>query len=204
MKKISNIFKDDFPKEECVHIIIKAPEPVFSVHKCIEFDEQAEQYPEMDKKLSEILLSKNEKESIIEIAIMSRVTGPQYRDFLSSVVIRKEAITIQHNPITKTISEFNWGSEDEASYIDACTVWLSNFVTIPEGMELYCASEYLSGSGGAEPGAVGPEHILALPKVDIMKWLPSPDIGDMRDFFDEMSEKERKEWNARYALNCVM
>ena len=28
------------------------------------------------------------------------------------------------------------------------------------------------------PGVVGPEHILPLPKVDIMKWLPSPGIGE--------------------------
>ena len=27
MTKISNVFRDDSPKEECVHIIVKAPEP---------------------------------------------------------------------------------------------------------------------------------------------------------------------------------
>lgn len=51
---------------------------------------------------------------------------------------------------------------------------------------------------------VGQEQLLALPKVDMMRWLPSPDTGDMRDFFDEMSERERREWNARYTLIYMM
>jgi len=65
-------------------------------------------------------------------------------------------------------------------------------------------AEYFPGSSRVNPGVVNPRHILVLPKVDIMKWLPSPDIGDMRDFFSEMSERKRREWNTRYALNCVM
>ncbi|KAF8423021.1 hypothetical protein EV426DRAFT_669157 [Tirmania nivea] len=233
MDTIEEIFENDPPQRKCVHIVIKVPE--------------------MDKNLSQILLvSEMKKEFMIEIA-MFQVSWAQYRNFLSSVGIRKEAITIQHNSTAKTISEFNWGPGNEASYADAYTAWLSDIVTIPERMELYCfkgtvdiaivqspyvkcydiasgirmgielkrvfvlldhqrryprvltaLAEYLSGSGGADPGVVGPEHILALPKVDIMKWLPSPAIGDMRDFFDEMSERERREWNARYALNYVM
>ena len=59
-------------------------------------------------------------------------------------------------------------------------------------------AEYFSGSGGVGAGVPGPgvtilgfnspgvagSNILALPEVDIMKWLSSPGIGDMGDFFD--------------------
>jgi len=54
--------------------------------------------------------------------------------------IRKEAITLQLNPATKTISEFSWGPGNGTSYADAYTRWLSDFVKIPEEMELYYAS----------------------------------------------------------------
>ena len=49
---------------------------------------------------------------------------------------------------------------------------------------------YITGPTTVGPAVICPEHIRALSKVHIMKWLPSPDIGDVRDFLDEMPERE--------------
>ena len=40
-------------------------------------------------------------------------------------------------------------------------------------------------------------------KVDIMDILLEPRVGDMRDFFDEMSLKEIAQWKTRYVVDCV-
>ena len=34
-----------------------------------------------------------------------------------------------------------------------------------------------------------------------MDFLPTPEVGDMRDFFDEMTHKEVVMWKTRYAID---
>ena len=62
--------------------------------------------------------------------------------------------------------------------------------------------------GGADPGVVGCPGVVDCPerieKVDIMKLLPPPDTGDLRDFSDQMTDREVREWTAKYAVNYVM
>lgn len=45
---------------------------------------------------------------------------------------------------------------------------------------------------------------VGLQKVDMMILLPPPEIGDMRAFFNEMTEGERWTWKARYAVSCLL
>ena len=103
--------------------------------------------------------------------------------------------------------------------IQECSLGLQDGITLIEDIladtghgsyrNRYNLKTYLSGNHESDPGVigsgiVGPENSQDLQTVDIMKWLPSLDVDDMRDFFDKMSDSERRRWTSGYAVNCML
>jgi len=71
-------------------------------------------------------------------------------------------------------------------------------------MREYFASrcEPVSRNNSAGEGQAVQHDPSKITKLNLMDYLPAPEVGDMSDFLDEMSHTEAARWKTRHAIDC--